>query len=83
MINILFSGNKGVFDGVLTCLLSIWKRTETTEPFHIYIYTMDVSHLKPEYVPISQEATDFLDKVAKEYMQAYKDSLKSARILVD
>ena len=67
MINILFSGNKGVFDGVLTCMLSILKRTTTTEPFHFYIYTMDVSHLKPEYLPISREACDFLRQVAKEY----------------
>ena len=67
MINILFSGNKGVFDGVLTCMLSILKRTTTTEPFHFYIYTMDVSHLKPEYLPISRESCDFLQQVAKEY----------------
>ena len=26
---------------------------------------------------------DSINKVAKEYMQAYKDSLKSARVLVD
>lgn len=67
MINILFSGNEGVFDGVLTCMLSILKRTTAAEPFHIYIYTMDVSHLKPEYVPITRQAADFLDEVAKEY----------------
>lgn len=67
MINILFSGNEGVFDGVLTCMLSILKRTQTGEPFQFIIYTMDVSHLKPEYVPISEEAGDFLDGVAKEY----------------
>ncbi len=67
MINVLFSGNEGVFDGVLTCMLSIFKRTSTEEPFHIYIYTMDVSELKPEYVPISQTASRFLDQVAKTY----------------
>lgn len=67
MINILFSGNEGVFDGVLTCMLSILKRTQTKEPFQFIIYTMDVSHLKPEYVPISEEAANFLDGVAKEY----------------
>jgi lipopolysaccharide biosynthesis glycosyltransferase len=67
MINILFSGNEGVFDGVLTCMLSIMKRTDTKEPFHIYIYTMDVSHLKPQYVPISEQAAEFLDGIAKKY----------------
>jgi lipopolysaccharide biosynthesis glycosyltransferase len=67
MINILFCGNEGVFAGVLTCMLSIFKRTDTKEPFHIYIYTMDVSYLKAEYVPISGRAAAFLDKAAKSY----------------
>jgi lipopolysaccharide biosynthesis glycosyltransferase len=67
MINILFSGNQGVFDGMLTCLLSIVKRTETIEPFHVFIYTMDVSYIKPQYVPVSEAASAFLDRVLKKY----------------
>ena len=67
MINILFSGNGKVFDGVLTCILSILKRTKTIEPFCIYVYTMDVTRIKPEYTPISGEMIEFLDGVAKEY----------------
>ncbi len=67
MMNILFSGNDKVFDGVLTCMLSIMKRTETKEPFHIFVMTMDVSHLKPEYTAISEERIIFLDRVAKKY----------------
>lgn len=67
MINILFSGNDRVFDGVLTCMLSILKRTKTTEPFTFYVMTMDVSHLKPEYTMISQKKVDFLQEVAREY----------------
>ena len=49
MINILFCGNDKVFDGALTTMLSILKRTDTKEAFTFYIYTMDVSHIKPEY----------------------------------
>ena len=67
MINLLFSGNGKVFDGVLTCMLSIFKRTETKEPFCIYVYTMDVTRIKPEYTPISEEMIAFLDEVAKQY----------------
>ena len=67
MINLLFSGNEKVFDGVLTCMLSIFKRTETTEPFCIYIYTMDVTRIKPEYTPISDAQIAFLSEVAREY----------------
>lgn len=67
MINLLFSGNGKVFDGVLTCMLSIFKRTETKEPFCIYVYTMDITRIKPEYTPISEEMIAFLDEVAKQY----------------
>lgn len=67
MINLLFSGNGKVFDGVLTCMLSIFKRTETKEAFRIYVYTMDVTRIKPEYTPISEEMIAFLDGVAKQY----------------
>lgn len=66
-INILFSGNDKVFDGVLTCALSALKRTETDRPFSFYVMTMDVSHLKPEYTAISKKKTDYLDKVVKRY----------------
>lgn len=67
MINILFSGNEKVFDGILTCLLSILKRTQTTRPFSVYVMTMDVSHIKPEYKPVNDSQISFLDKIIKEY----------------
>ncbi|MBE5939240.1 MAG: lipopolysaccharide biosynthesis protein [Lachnospiraceae bacterium] len=69
MMNILFSGNEKVFDGVLTCMLSIMKRTESKEPFTFYVLTMDVSHIKPEYTAISDKMISFLDDVAKKYNQ--------------
>lgn len=69
-MNILFSGNEKVFDGVLTCMLSILKRTETKEPFCFYVMTMDASHLKPEYTPIGDDAVRFLGHVAKQYNDA-------------
>ncbi len=67
MINILFSGNSKVFDGALTTMLSILKRTSTTEPFRFYIYTMDITRIKPEYTPMADEMVEFLDTVAKSY----------------
>ncbi len=67
MINLLFCGNIRVFDGVLSCLLSIFKRTETQEPFKIYIFTMDITRVKPEYKPITANQTKFLDDIAKTY----------------
>lgn len=67
MINILFSGNEKVFDGILTCMLSIFKRTTTIEPFCFYVMTMDVSHIKPEYVAVSDRQIEYLQSTAKEY----------------
>ena len=67
MINILYCGNDKVFDGILTSSLSIFKRTNTKEPITIYVYTMDVSYLKPSYTKIKDEQIKFLDNVAKQY----------------
>ena len=67
MINILFSGNDKVLDGILTCMLSSLKRTQTKEPFCFFVFTMDVTRVKPEYRPISDKMIAFLDGIAKEY----------------
>ncbi len=67
MINILFCGNEYVFDGILTCALSIFKRSKYQGPFNFYVYTMDVSHLNPKYTPISDGLISYLDEVVKEY----------------
>lgn len=67
MINILFSGNSKVFDGALTTMLSIFKRTKTQQPFKFYIYTMDITRIKPEYTAIDDDMIAFLDQIAKTY----------------
>lgn len=67
MINLLFCGNYKVFDGILTCLISIFKRTETKEPFNVLIFTMDVHHLREDYTPVTDKQIDFLNEVAKSY----------------
>ena len=67
MINVLFCGNDGVFDGMLTCALSILKRTETEEPFAFYVFTMDVSHLDPRYVPVTPEQMAFFEEIICKY----------------
>lgn len=67
MVNILFCGNDRVFDGMLTCSLSILKRTESSEPITVYIYTMNVSHIRSDYVPISDAQVEFFDGVLKKY----------------
>lgn len=63
MINILLCGNEKVFDGALTQLLSITNRTKET--INCYIFTMDISRIKPEYTCITDEQVAFLDRVLK------------------
>ena len=67
MINILFCGNRGVFDGALTAALSILKRTKTEEPITFYFYTMNLSHLKESYIPITDGQIAFFEEVIKGY----------------
>ena len=67
MLNILYCGNDKVFDGILSSALSIMKRSRLDEPIRFFIFTMDVSHIKPEYLPLSDAQIDFLDNTLKEY----------------
>ena len=67
MVNILFCGNSGVFDGMLTGMLSILKRTASTEPFTFYIFTMTLTRMKPEYTPVTGAQAAFLEDIAREY----------------
>lgn len=68
-MNVLYAGNYKVFDGVMTSMLSILKRTSVTEPFCFYILTMDVSDIKEEYKPITDRQIDILSQAAKKYNQ--------------
>lgn len=63
MINILLCGNEKVFDGALTELISITNKTK--ESINCYIFTMDLSRVKPEYTSIKDEQVKFLDQVVK------------------
>lgn len=63
MINLLLCGNKRVFDGALTQLISITNRTKET--INCYIFTMDASRLNQDYVCIEDEQVKFLDNVVK------------------
>ncbi|MBQ4235916.1 MAG: lipopolysaccharide biosynthesis protein [Treponema sp.] len=67
MINILFCGNEGIFDGILTCMLSALMRNDSGESFSFYVLTMDVTRIDGRFVPISKRTEGFLDAVAKSY----------------
>ena len=63
MINMLLCGNNKVFDGMLTELISITNRTN--EPIKCFIFTAELTRIKKEYKPLSQEEADFLDYLVK------------------
>jgi len=63
MINILFCGNYKVFDGALTELISITNKT--SEAVNCFIYTMDVSRINPDFISMSDEQINFLNKEIK------------------
>ena len=67
MVNVLFCGNDGVFDGFLTCMLSMMKRTSSDEPFAFHIFTMELTRLSPKYTGIPPERVALLDKTIKKY----------------
>lgn len=64
MINLLLCGNEKVFDGALTELISITNRTK--EAVNCYIFTADLTRIKPEYTAIKDEQVEFLNKVVKD-----------------
>lgn len=67
MINVLYCGNAGVFDGVLTSALSIVKRMETPRPVKLYIFTMDLSDLDEKYTPLKQGHADIIEAAIKKH----------------
>ncbi len=70
MINLLLCGNEKVFDGALTELTSIINRT--SEVINCYIFTAELTRIKPEYTPIKDEQVDFLNEVVKRKNQKNK-----------
>ena len=62
-MNILLCGNEKVFDGALTELISITNKTKSNVT--CYIFTMDLSRVKPEYTSISDKQAEYLDEVIK------------------
>lgn len=62
-MNLLLCGNEKVFEGALTELISITNKTK--EPVNCYIFTMELTRVKPEYKSISDEQIKFLNEVVK------------------
>ena len=63
MINLLLCGNKKVFDGTLSQLISITNRTNET--INCYIFTMNLERISTEFTAITDEQIQFLNNVVK------------------
>lgn len=61
MINILLCGNRKVFDGALTQLISMTNRTK--EQIHVFLMTMDLQRMNTDYQGITEEQVRFLNQV--------------------
>ena len=70
MLNVLFCGNAGVFDGMLTCALSMMMRTDSQEPFHFFVFTMDLTSVKENYIPLKPIQEKIFRETIKRYNEA-------------
>jgi len=64
MINILLCGNRRVFDGALTQLISMTNRTK--EAIHVFFMTMDLTRVRDDFLPVTDEQAAFLNRVVQE-----------------
>ena len=67
MINILLCGNRGVFDGMLTLLISLLKRGRCEEGINLTVFTMDLTDINEKYLPLTTGHAELLTKVMREY----------------
>lgn len=73
MINLMFCGNKKIFDGLIIATLSIIKHTK--EPLHIFILTADLHELNKDFLPIDEEERLKLESILKSANEKNKVTL--------
>ena len=64
MINLMFCGNKKVFDGLLIAVLSILKHTK--ESLHLFILTADLHEINEDFVSLGEEERTKLESILKD-----------------
>lgn len=67
MMNLLYCGNEGVFDGVLTSALSVVHRLPTPRPITVHLYTMALTRLSPNYTPLTEKHAAFLAQALRRH----------------
>lgn len=66
-MNILFCGNDKVFDGVLTASLSIVRRLEQPRPLTVHIFTMELTRVSPDYLPMTQAHASIIENALQRH----------------
>lgn len=64
MINLLFTGNDKIFEGLSIALVSIVKYCN--EPLNVDVLTMDLQQINPNYKPITPDQINELEKYIKQ-----------------
>ncbi len=63
MLNVCFAGNRGYFEGLLMCTMSIAKNTK--EEIYLHVLTMNLECDNPNFKDFTQAQVDFLDEFLK------------------
>ncbi len=79
MIDILYAGNVGVFDGMIISALSAAK--STSESLHIHIFTMDLTDINERFLPVTEAQAKFVERIIKEENQKSTVTLYDVRKL--
>ena len=66
-MDILFCGNDKVFDGVLTAGLSIVRRLEKPRPLTVHIFTMELTRISPDYLPMTKEHAERIEIILRRH----------------
>ena len=66
-MNLLYCGNRGVFDGVMTSALSVVRRLSAPRALTVYIFTMELSSLSERYIPVTDEQAELLRCVLRRH----------------
>ena len=67
MIDVLYCGNEGVFDGVLTSVLSIVRRLSAPRPLTIHLLTMELTRVAENYTPLTAKHASFLEQTLRRH----------------
>ncbi len=63
LINLLYCGNEGVFDGVMLSLLSAAEKTSCE--LHAYVMTMNLTELDSRFTPLTEGQISYIDSLLK------------------